>query len=86
MNVGTTRRNASLAAAVSPVSQASTNIRTNKYQAILCLVQLLRYDQQLLIQLLAGAQPDLHDLDALHTGQADHALRQLQDLDWLSHI
>ena len=52
-------------------------------------IQLFRLDQELLVELLAGTEADLDDIDiliGLQAAQADHALRQIQDPDRLAHI
>ena len=45
--------------------------------------------EQLLVQLLAGAQPDIADRDVAlgrEPGEADHLARQIDDLDRLAHV
>ena len=61
----------------------------DKNHIVVGLIQLLGLHQQLLIELFAGTQAYLHDVNIFIwgiPGQADHIFRQAQNLYRLAHI
>ena len=61
-------------------------ISFNEDQVVLGLVQLLGPHQELLVELLAGAEAGFNDFNALYAGETDHVLCEVIDLYGLAHI
>ena len=56
---------------------AQRRIFLNKNQAVFGFAQLLGFDQQLLVELFTGTKAGFYDFNALHAGEADHALSEV---------